>query len=660
MPPSLVEWLKEEARERRTEDAAFLERHLMFFELRVPGDIATLGGWFGFLFPLILPPKSYQLSEPFAVETTPTQGGGLYVEENGIIQRRITIQGHTGWRPRQLKLRMGDTFAANVPPAQKSFTRCLPDFLLDAVSGHRHFQYLQDSVFRTYGDLKRDPATAADTQLIFHNPKDDEHWLVVPEEFSLDRSAGSPLLYNYSIKLLVVDRADAQRGDFSEDKGLLDSLKDSIRSIRSGIALVQGAVNDLSGYVGDIRAVFAEVDGLIDACTGIVDACTDFVNGVQSLVDIPLMFLDSATELADSVNGLIQAHVDLGTHLTQEFPEMARQKFRQLVDGLEMIGMHPEVFRSPSDQSMVVARTLQESRQGLSQRQRDRATAAGTPNSFDQAVSRGTLPTPGEVVAAAGEQLAGSGIRTFRSARPVRVESGDTLASLAARYLGDARAWQYIARLNGLRPPFIDSQADAPLRGGAGPVVATGANTGADRRPFPGAVGVGGQILVPTNQQSPQERPVTTVLGVDPEVYPVDEQYLGADFLLDPLENDTWSSRTLYDIPVDTEHGAVDAQIVVGVPNLKQALRVRLITDRGADVLFQQLGAQRVVGLALTPLDLATARFRFTDAVASDPRVASVRQVKIEQPVEAPDRLVIDMTANVRGLNQTLELPVEV
>jgi nucleoid-associated protein YgaU len=659
MAASLIEMLKEEARQRRTDDLTFLERHLMFFELRVPSDVATMGGLLGYLFPLILPPKSYQLSEPFTVEVTPTQGGGLYTEENGIVQRRITIQGNTGWRPRPLKLRGGNAFAATLDPAKKSFTRELPDYLIDAVSGQRHFQYLQDAVFRTYADLKRDPATSEDTQLIFHNPKDDEHWLVVPEEFSLERSANAPTLYNYAIKLLVVDKADAQRADFSEDKSLLDSLKDALRTVQQGVAMVSGAINDLTAIVGEIRSVFAMVDDVIDACTSIVDAATDFVNGVSSLIDLPLMFLDSTIALVDSANALIQAHEDLGTHLVQDFPEAARQKFRQLVDGLELIGTHPEALRLPFADSMTQARAAQESRRSLSQTQRDLADAAGTPSTFDQMRARGTLPTPGEVLAADGEQLAGSEVLTYRAARAVRVERGDTLASLAAKYLGDARRWPYIARLNGLRPPFVDSQADAPLiTGASGPA---GKATGADLSPFPGAVGVGGKILIPTNQQSPQNRAVASVLGADPAEDSVEERYLGTDFALEPVVGEIWSSRVLYDIPIDTEHGAVDAKLVSGISNLKQALRVRLITDRGADILYQQLGAQRVVGLAMTPLDLSTARFRISDAVAADPRVASVVATEIEIPEgEPPDRLVVNMTVAVQGLNQTVGLPVEV
>ncbi len=655
---SLIATLKEEARQKRTDDQKFLERHLFFFELRVPQELATFGGFLGFFYPLILPPRSYQLSEPFSVEAQPTQGGGLYVEENGIVLRRITIQGHTGWKPRQLKLRLGDAFPAILDPAQKSYARELPEKVLDAVSGHRHFQYLQDSVFRTYADLKRDPSTAADTQLILHIPQDDEHWLVAPEEFSLDRSASSPLVYNYSIRLLVLDKADAQRADFSEDKSLLDSLKDAIRSVRQGIAKVTGAIQDLQAIAGEIRSVFAEIDGLIDDCTSIVDAATDFVDGLKDLVDIPLMFLDSVTELADSVNGLIQAHEDLGVHVVRDFPEAARQKFRQLVDGLEMIGMHPQAFRTTTDQGILVSRELQESRRGLSDSQRELADATGTPSTFDQVENQGSLPTPGDVVAAEGEQLAGSEVRVYRSARPVRVEAGDSLASLAARYLGDARLWQYIARLNGLHPPFVDGQADAPLRGS----YPTGGSTGADYRPFPLAVGVGGQVLIPVSQQSPRERPVATVLGVDPEESSVEDYYLGTDLRLDPVGTAAeWSTALKYDLVIDVEHGSQDVLLVSGKDNLTQALRVRLITERGMDLLYQKLGAQRVVGMGLSALDYPVAKSRLVDAVAADPRVSSVREVSVAQVVGEPmDRLRVDMVVNVRGMGQALDLPVEV
>jgi len=213
--PSALAYFKEQFRRELTGDDKFWKQFTYFFELAVPAEVWPLGS---LLFPLVLPPESISFEEPFAVEQTQTQDGGLIVEENGIIQRRMTIRGHTGWKPRKLP-HTAITALMGIPSEKRSFDRTLKPLVLDAISGQRHFQYLQDAVFRTYADLKRDPDMAKDTRLFWHNPKDDEHWEVVPLSFTLERSASRRMYYQYNINLLVVGKASEVDADFSEDKG---------------------------------------------------------------------------------------------------------------------------------------------------------------------------------------------------------------------------------------------------------------------------------------------------------------------------------------------------------------------------------------------------------------------------------------------------------
>ena len=56
-------------------DDRYLGLYFHFFELRVPSDIVE-GEVFEYLFPLIINPQSYTLSEPFTV-THPDPGGRL-------------------------------------------------------------------------------------------------------------------------------------------------------------------------------------------------------------------------------------------------------------------------------------------------------------------------------------------------------------------------------------------------------------------------------------------------------------------------------------------------------------------------------------------------------------------------------------------------------
>lgn len=661
MAISLVNFVKETARQKLMDDEDFLRRYLYFFEMRVPHDMATAGAYIEFLFPIILPPRSYTMTEPFTVEAMPTQGGGLYVEENGIVQRSIRIRGTTGFKPRDLRVTLGDAFPAILDASQKSYSRELPDRILTKISGQRHFQYLQDSVFRTYADLKRDPATAADTKLIFHNPKDRESWHVVPREFTLEQDAGAPHLYNYSIDLLVVDKADAVRADFSEDKGIFDSIKDVLRMIKKGADLMAGAINDLTALVAEIKSVVNAIDDILDAATSIFDAVTDFADGLASLVEVPYTFVESTIALVESSRAAINAFNELGVR-ANAVPETVNQKLATLQDGLEIVGMFPAVYERALDTVMREKREQQELRQSVSAERKQDALDFGSPTTFDAYRTLGTQLTAGDVQSAEGQITAGSAVKKFKSAREVQIEDGDTLAGLAARYLGDARQWQYIAALNGLKPPFIDAQANAPLVAGVGVgSTISGRATGADESPFSKTLGVGSKILIPTNQRSPLDMPVLPVLGVKTEE-PAEHQFLGTDLELVVADGLYGSARSLYDIPIDTDRGSVDAKTIAGMDNLGQAVIIRLLTDRGTDSLYKNLGVHRIVSLGFTPLDLSIARFRVVDAISSDARVSSIRRVRFEQGDEdnvlTADQLKVDLTVGVRGFSESRPIQV--
>lgn len=664
MPISTLAFVKERARQRVMDDENFLKRLLYFFEMRVPHEVATVGGFLGFLFPLILPPESYSMSEPFTVEATPTQGGGLYVEENGIVQRTIRITGNTGFKPRSLKLRLGDAYPAILDSSQKSYSRELPELILTKISGHRHFQYLQDSVFRTYGDLKRDPTTAKDTQLIFHNPKDQEHWLVVPKKFDLNRTSAKPLIYQYTIELLVVDKAEATRADFSEDKGIFETLRDGLRTLKKAIDMVAGAVNDLTALLGDIKSFVNDIANILDSVAGILDSVTDFVNGLTEFVQLPYTFLESAIDMVESAQAIANAWEELEDAAAgsedstgKRFPRPTKQKLAILQDGLELMGAFPAVWEAPTETIMREIRDEQESRRGISDDRRQEALDFGSPSSFTAVNELGTRLTAGDAVSADGEITTGSAIKQYKNAREVIIEQGDTLVTLAARYLGDARQWQRIAILNNLKPPFVDDQASAPLVSGVGVgSTTTGAATGADESPFSRTLGIGSRVLVPTNLKSSLDLPVLPVLGVKSEES-AEKQFLGTDLLLEPTNGPYGSNRTLYDIPIDTELGSVDAKLISGVNNLKQVITIRLLTDKGTDTLYKTLGVQRIVGLNSIPLDLEMARFRMLEAIDSDPRVSSVRNLKFEEgedddPVKA-DRFQVDMVVGIRGFAQS-------
>lgn len=637
MAGSTLAFLRERLRQDLTGDVNFLKRLLYFFELRVPQEVAIYGLIKEFFFPLVVPPENYSLGEPFTLEVTPTQGGGLIVEENGINQRMIKLSGTTGFKPR--KLQGSASSLETVTPDNRSYTRSLPTWTLADISGHRHFMYLQDAVFRTYADLKRDPALAPGTSLIFHNPRDDEHWLVAPQSFSLERSNSQPLLYKYNIELLVLDKADAVDIDFSEDKSLLDALKDAIREIKRAVEMVTGAIQDLTNLVNEVRNLVKGIISILDSVRSIISAASDFVDGVTAFIATPFEAVTQAIELIEEGVDFYENLLDSGAEI-RALPEKSRQDLATMVEGLEMLGTHPEVFEPPAGAASGANKDLQQFNRNTTPEERANATAAGSPTSLAQVERLGTGLTAGDVTRGGADLTVGSNTNQYTSSREYVINQGDTLANLAARFLGDARLWQDIAVLNGLQPPFINDQAGSDL--------ATG-----DVLPLPFTAGIGKKLLIPSFGTPPQKLPLLPVLGVRPEES-ADRHLLGVDIKL------TEDERGRVDLDIDSTRGSVDVRQVKGVNNMIQVVKLRLKTEKGTDPLYQTVGLRRIVALNVLPADIETARFFLAESLGADPRVAKVSELIVVQDSDQVDALDVEAKLQVRGYSEGVTVQTKV
>lgn len=161
---------------------------------------------------------------------------------------------------------------------------------------------------------------------------------------------------------------------------------------------------------------------------------------------------------------------------------------------------------------------------------------------------------------------------------------GDSLQSIAARELGDAARWVDIVAYNRLRPPFItDDAADAG----------------------DGVVLTGQRIMVPA------PTPVVTST-TDPEQV---------------FERDVMLERGTLTV---TEGG--DFDLVSGRANLVQALKHRLVTDRGELLWHTEYGSniRRLLGTVNGPTAALLAAQYARSAVGGDPRVSRVSSAKAE------------------------------
>jgi LysM repeat protein len=641
IPPSIAE----ATREASTGDTKFVlsPELLYFFELRLPQSVAPSTGGV-FFYPLILNPQSIELTEPFSVDVAMTQGGGIFVEENGIIQRSLRISGTFGFYPK------GKPKAVPVlnqlASTNKSYARSLPPYIVNAISGMRHLQYLQDAVFRTYADLKRNPATSADTQLIFHDSKKDEHWVVIPREFTITAERNRPLTEDYRMELLIVGPADAVNATRpSEDAGLLQEVRDIQANTKKFINMATAALQDLTGLEQQLKGIVQGFATIIGNVTALVTAAQNFVTGATALIESPLTLVTATAGLVESGVAFYANLIASGSSIAQ-IPDATLQDLRQMADACDVLGQHPECFQATAQTALVAVKSTQQ----LIFAGVTALTLAATstpPQNFAAVSALGTALLPGDAARAAAQTTVGSSVQNYTSTQQYTVCKGDTLSNIASRFLGDARLWQYIAVANGLKPPFLAVQAGQPL-GNLSEVS------------LPGALGLGATILIPNNAPAPSSLPNLPVLGATPNDPPAVHLF-GRDLLLVPVVtsvNNVGSSNTQYDLAVNTDGASLDFLTVQGLPNLQQGLVTRLTTDKGANVLYQQVGVQQVVAFNIAALDLETIRFRIQAALAADPRVAAVTQVLISQSSAAADTAVVDATVQPRGYNQPSSIQV--
>lgn len=604
---ALIDQIQEAERAAATLDRKFVKSLLYYFEMRVPPSVSK-GVPGAYLYPLVLPPESFRLSEPFQVERTITNGGGLFVEEQGVTGREITISGTTGWAPLRAT-KIGSDLESLSFPRFRSFSRTIP--LRKAVhllSGQRHFQFLHDTVFRVYGDLKQDPATSQGTELYLHVVKDDERWRVIPLSFTLSRTAAKPLTYQYDIQLLAVSATRFPEVLFSEDNPVLEALKSPSRVLRSAVTTIRAALADLAGVRQELRETNGGVTLMLEASETAADNTEAFLDGTASRIQQPFSSVGAASATGQQ-----------GLGGTSGLSDSVVNTMRTVTDALDQIGSYPAAFRDSIQEVVDRFQKRLDLATAASQEALAAAASRAPPQTLRDWGSLGSSLMPGD--AARAQESLGLGRFTprYTGASEWVIEQGDTLVNLAARFLGDARLWKYIAVFNDLSHPYITE-------------------TG-----LPGTRRVGDTILIPNFSSPPAVSANPVTLGVRLEE-PAVIHALGRDLRMDPVDRDT------YDLVVDVEGGSVDLKAVGGVPNLQQALRTRIITERGTDVLYRNLGAARVVGLGVTEVDLETAQIRLGEAILGDPRVAGLQAIKLE--LEAPDSVVADVTAEVRGLQR--------
>tara|TARA_R110002020_G_scaffold27266_4_gene87953 strand:+ start:787 stop:2607 length:1821 start_codon:yes stop_codon:yes gene_type:complete len=409
--------LIEEGRQIVWEDSAYTEENYYGLSLRGPigpgnsmGSPVALGdGEHTFIFPV--GPQTVRYSREYRQAISPTLGG-VVVEERGLAWMDITIEGNFGLSP---KFGFDSTLQPDsdqpVTPPWKA-----------PLSGPKWTQRMFAHFLDRYAAGKSRPDENHRTTLVWHDYKNDEHWIVIPIKADLNRTIQDRMMYPFTLQLRAVGRTTASPPPKKPMTlaRLVDGAQDAVRMARGAVGLLGDASATLTAALGQVRYYAATIDSVMDGISTSMTRLAYFLETKDRLAsDIGGMFFRSQTELTEAILLVADANSD--------FPEEARQALYTAIDQYDRMAAQPDLQ----------ADSTQEERRedAVSNAQSEAQSAYGG----DQT---GTPPQTRSFSKWAGWQ-------------PYVVQAGDTLRSIASQIVGDATKWYEIAIRNALKAPYI-------------------------------------------------------------------------------------------------------------------------------------------------------------------------------------------------------------
>lgn len=594
-------------RQALTGDDRFYKKFLYFFELRVPRKIFAFGGGDGrIFFPLVLNPQVYSIGDPFTLTVTPTLGGGVFVEQNGVLARPIRIAGTTGFEPRRQKT-PGMAATNHLIQSKLDYLPRGHVPIMDIpLSGQARFINLQDRIFRLYSALLQNPDTSEEVELYWHNPKDQEHWRVVPVSFNEQRARRGSLYY-YDIQLLAIAPGDVPHTDLelSEDRDLFDDIKDVRRSIRDGVDTVNGVLTNLENLE---REISNEISSWVNTVGDIVNITGSAAAFVQGTTDAILQPFRAVTDLIDTLAAATES-LEAAVIAGQTIPDALMHEFDRMQAGVESLALFGDRYQTNLS-------SRYKALEGLGEVTAAEVSGATAATSYSALRYSGTNPGPGDALT--NQRRRTTPARQVRGASRYEVLDGDTIEEIAARKLGDANRWMEIVELNNLRAPFISAAG------------------------IPGTKRPGDALLIPANASDPATRPLPVILGVPPDAEQDDRLY-GVDWRTEPVFSASGRFPRGYDWIVD--HNGTDFRPAKGVANLIQGVRARVETEQGSDPQYRHVGVPVTIGTSLgAGLDEETLKIQYAGAVRADPRIAIVQSTRVDNTTQA-DQVAVTISA---------------
>ncbi len=576
-----------------------------------------------------VPPKVIEVTEPYASKIVPTQHSGKYVESHGSIIRAIRIQGNSGLRPNK-PLPASVNILGNLPlgplagpvnslagPIINRADRLvdtatgLASSVLDAFglggpaarnlnkeerTGYDDVMKLRN-IFRAYSDIKKDNKLASKTVMLWRNVKDADYWVVEPQEFKLVQDSKSPMTYNYHITLKTLSRFE-YFPTFTEDP--LAAIKASNNLISN----IQGATRELTNT---LLVVSTQIDRLagagVFAQNLIMNPLIETVRGTSSVVGSAQGFTPTFVNNWQRLNNNLQEALDtldsqLNTNVSTIGPDVQpvsaalSQEEQELADSFAPVINALRVAQRASRRVLTlpgVRASIQSQVNNKKQRQ---------VQAYKKAILGGgrlgaTPSTAGDKSFIGNDQLGGSVAKAI-------IGSTENIFSLAQRLLGNRNRWKLLVLVNDLKPPYITPSG------------------------IPQTLAPGQYILYPVNDGSGVaiENINANDLEKDQKGENVDtavERAYGRDIRLKSDAN----NRT--DVVIAA---GGDIASIQGIPNVKQAMRLKFSTEQGTLTVHPRYGSAFPIGSKMTPISFNLFRLNAYATMISDARVSAVRRMQ--------------------------------
>ncbi len=374
---------------------------------------------------LVLNPQSITQDEPFAVNITPTQDGGLVIENRGQVIKNIVVSGTTGFLP--IQARLGLPSGTVDPETGIVSTNPLTANIADK-SGYKDFLELRN-LFKEYGRIKRTRPDIADRiKMVFLNGKDNESWIVEPQNFRMMRGVPRKTLYSYQIPMVVVAKFDTSRRptDFIDKPS---DLSKTLQSISEASSTAENFAKDLEAsatiFSGDVAKAVANILSPMNAFT---TTANSVLTGVATIVNIVPTTVNQVTvAILDFLDVVETAPITLPVSITESSLRTLHR--------LDNVQVRLDAFRS-------------------------------------------TFPTRWEGITSRWEKFNETMENRFRgqksrssmtAVRQETVYTGESIERFSQRVLGDASRFMDVVILNKLRPPYVVAEQSNRAQGTVAP-----------------------------------------------------------------------------------------------------------------------------------------------------------------------------------------------